>query len=77
LYLKQIAATEKTRYAAELEAYKISKAEESIAAEKELEEKVKLEKVHALQLFKQKEKTDQAKKVQYITSISISACFFL
>jgi acid phosphatase class B len=51
--------------------------QESIAAEKELEEKVKLEKVHALQLFKQKEKTDQAKKVQYITSISISACFFL
>ncbi|CAK9274834.1 unnamed protein product [Sphagnum jensenii] len=60
---EKIAATEKTRYAAELEAYKISKAEESIAAEKELEEKVKLEKVHALQLFKQKEKTDQAKKL--------------
>ncbi|CAK9878281.1 unnamed protein product [Sphagnum jensenii] len=60
---EKIAATEKTRYAAELEAYKISKAEESIAAEKEMEEKVKLEKVHALQLFKQKEKTDQAKKL--------------
>jgi hypothetical protein len=28
-----------------------------------MEEKVKLEKVQALQLFKQKEKTDQAKKV--------------
>jgi len=60
---EKIAATEKTRYAAELEAYKISKAEESIAAEKEMEEKVKLEKVQALQLFKQKEKTDQAKKL--------------
>jgi upstream-binding transcription factor len=60
---EKIAATEKTRYAAELEAYKFSKAEESIAAEKELEEKVKLERVQALQLFKQKEKTDQAKKL--------------
>ncbi|CAK9228950.1 unnamed protein product [Sphagnum troendelagicum] len=60
---EKIAATEKTRYAAELEAYKVSKAEESTAAEKEMEEKVKLEKVHALQLFKQKEKTDQAKKL--------------
>jgi hypothetical protein len=30
-----------------------------------MEEKVKLEKVQALQLFKQKEKTDQAKKVCY------------
>lgn len=60
---EEIAAKEKERYSVELEAYKRNKAEDLSTMEREAEEKSKSEKAQALQLYKQKEKLDQAKKV--------------
>lgn len=60
---EEIAAKEKERYSVELETYKRNKAEDLSTMEKEAEEKSKMEKAQALQLYKQKEKMDQAKKM--------------
>ncbi|KAG0621684.1 hypothetical protein M758_3G040200 [Ceratodon purpureus] len=59
----EIAVKDKERYSTELEAYKRNKAEDLSIMEREAEEKSKIEKAQALQLYKQKEKLEQAKKV--------------
>ncbi|BBN02046.1 upstream-binding transcription factor [Marchantia polymorpha subsp. ruderalis] len=59
---EKIAAEDKARYAAELEAYKLKRADELKVAEDQSKEQVKVVKVQALQLLKQKEEIDQVKK---------------
>ncbi|CAM6119616.1 unnamed protein product [Calypogeia fissa] len=59
---EKIAAEDKARYAAELESYKLKKADELEAAEEQSKEQTLIHKAQGMQLLKQREQIDQAKK---------------